>query len=74
MSEPEKPLKAPTRILRLPEVICRVGMRRASIYHAISQSSFPKQIILSKRTVGWIEQEIEDWLAARIKASRSEQG
>jgi prophage regulatory protein len=73
MQEGGRTSKVPTRILRLPEVMCRVGMKRASIYHAISQSSFPKQIILSKRSVGWLEQEIEDWLAARISASRSKQ-
>ena len=65
-------LKAPTRILRLPEVINRVGLKRASIYSAIAQGSFPKQIILNARAVGWIEQEIEDWLAMRVKASRSQ--
>jgi prophage regulatory protein len=57
-------------ILRLPEVINRVGLKRASIYHAMASSSFPKQIVLSSRAVGWIEEEIEAWLAARVTASR----
>jgi prophage regulatory protein len=65
--------KVPTRILRLPEVMHRVGLKRASIYHAIAKSSFPKQVALNQRSVGWIEQEIEDWLTARIKNSRPQQ-
>ncbi len=73
MLNEEKTEILPTRILRLPEVISRVGMKRASIYRAISLSSFPKQIILGQRSVGWIEQEIEDWLAARVCASRAKQ-
>jgi prophage regulatory protein len=55
------------RILRLPEVINRVGLKRASIYHAMAHSDFPKQIVLSARAVGWIEQEIDTWLAVRIQ-------
>jgi prophage regulatory protein len=59
--------KAPIRILRLPEVINRVGLKRASIYAAIARGTFPKQIPLGARAVGWIEGEIEAWLAARIR-------
>lgn len=58
------------RILRLPEVMARVGLKRASIYNYIAQGSFPKQIALSDRAVGWIEEEINAWLATRISASR----
>ena len=65
---------APTRILRLPEVMRRVGLKRASIYSAIAEGSFPKQIVLNARAVGWIEQEIEDWLIARVNNSRQKQG
>jgi prophage regulatory protein len=69
MLDEEKNETAPTRILRLPDVINRVGLKRASIYAAIAQGSFPKQITLGDRAVGWIEQEIEAWLEARIRIS-----
>jgi len=55
------------RILRLPEVIDRVGLRRASIYVHMSQGSFPKAIAIGSRAVGWLEHEIEAWLKARIQ-------
>jgi len=45
----------PSRIMRLPEVIARVGLRRASIYQHIAAGSFPKQIVLGVRAVGWLE-------------------
>jgi prophage regulatory protein len=57
-----------TRILRLPEVIARVGLKRASIYQHIATGSFPKQISLGIRAVGWLESEIDQWLAVRISA------
>jgi prophage regulatory protein len=71
MSQEEIPLKASVRILRLPDVIKRVGLKRASIYGAIANGGFPEQIVLGSRAVGWVEQEIDAWLAARINASRT---
>lgn len=59
------------RVLRLPEVINRVGLKRASIYAAIASGAFPKQIVLGNRAVGWIEQEIDAWLAERVKIART---
>jgi len=56
------------RILRLPEVIERVGLKRASIYSHISQGSFPKPISLGARAVGWLESEIDSWIDLRIAA------
>ncbi len=55
------------RILRLPEVIRRVGLRRASIYLHISKGSFPKPISLGARAVGWLESKIDGWIG-RIRA------
>jgi prophage regulatory protein len=59
-----------TRILRLPEVMARVGLKRASIYQHMAAGSFPKQISLGVRAVGWLENEIDQWLSDRISASR----
>jgi prophage regulatory protein len=54
-----------TTVLRLPELSKRVGLCRSSIYSLIRQGSFPRPIPLSARAVGWIESEIEQWLAER---------
>lgn len=58
----------PNRILRLPEVMARVGLCRASIYQYMMAGMFPKQITLGPRAVGWLEHEIDAWLMARIQA------
>jgi len=60
----------PINILRLPDVIKRVGLKRAAIYLRVSQGSFPKQISLGGRAVGWLEHEIDAWVAAHINAAR----
>lgn len=59
-------------VLRLPEVKARVGLSRSSIYFAIAQSEFPKAISLGSRAVGWIEEEIDNWIAKRVRTSRPE--
>jgi prophage regulatory protein len=59
------------RILRLPEVIARVGLKRASIYLRVADGTFPKQIALGVRAVGWLESEIDAWIAMRIQSRKN---
>ena len=60
----------PQNILRLPAVKFRTGLSRSSIYAGVKNGTFPAPIHLGARSVGWIELEISDFIAARIKASR----
>lgn len=62
--------KQPVRILRLPEVMNRVGLKRAAIYLYVKQGQFPKQVNLGIRAVGWLEHEVDAWVAARIEVTR----
>lgn len=57
-------------ILRLPAVMTRTGLSRSSIYLRLTQKAFPRPIALGGRAVGWIEQEVDEWLAKRIEDSR----
>lgn len=59
-----------TTILRLPTVKTRTGLSRSTIYLRVSQGAFPKPVSLGGRAVGWVEEEIQSWLAERIAASR----
>lgn len=63
-----------TRLLRRPEVERLTGLRRSTIYELMREGRFPKPIQLSKKSVAWVEAEINEWIAARIKASRSAVG
>ena len=58
-------------ILRLPFVKNRTGLSRSTIYSSIEKGTFPRPILLGQRAVGWLESEVESWLASRIDASRS---
>lgn len=51
--------------LRLPKVMERSGLSRSSIYSAIKRNEFPRQVSLGRRSVGWLESEIDAWIEAR---------
>ena len=57
-------------ILRRKQVEGITGLSRSSIYAMIDDGTFPKQINLSERSVGWLEHEVQEWLENRISASR----
>ena len=44
------------------------GLGRSSIYDYIAKGEFPRQVKLGERSVAWIDQEVSDWLDARILA------
>jgi prophage regulatory protein len=68
--EPGKPLSdvshagttAP-RLIRLPELLARVGLKRSSIYLRMAQGRFPKSRSLGPRCAVWMESEVDDWIA-----------
>src|SRR5215469_6644588 len=57
------------RILRLPEVMSIVGLRRAHIYQMLRAGSFPRRVKIGVRAVGWIDREVHAWVAKRTHQS-----
>ncbi len=62
------------KILRLPAVKASTGLSRSTIYFRMSQGTFPKQVALGGRAVGWLELEINEWLQQQIDLSRNGRG
>lgn len=57
------------RILRMKQVIERTNLSRATLYAlAAADPTFPRKIKLTARTVGYIEQEVEEWIISRAQA------
>lgn len=60
------------QILNIKQLIQITGLSRATIYSILDPKSkyhdetFPKQIYLSTNRVGWIAQEIRDWIQLKI--------
>ena len=61
----------PERLLRLPEVIRRVGYSRPSIYRKMNSAEFPSPVNLGGRAVAWIESEIDAWIESRVSDRRA---
>ena len=59
---------APDRLIRLPEVMARVGLRRTAIYQRMREGRFPGSRSLGPRCTVWLEAEIDAWID---KISRS---
>ncbi|MGB8031307.1 MAG: AlpA family transcriptional regulator [Terracidiphilus sp.] len=59
-----------TVILRLPAVKMRTGLSRSSIYQWIAKGQFPAPVSLRARAVGWVESEVDEWIARRIAENR----
>lgn len=61
----------PIQIMRLPEVIKGTGLSRSTIYLRMSKGDFPKSISLGDRAVGWLQEEVNQWLEERVAVSRN---
>ena len=59
---------APVRLIRLPEVKARVGLKRATIYALMEEGKFPRQRKLTPNCVAWVDREVDAWIAERIAA------
>ena len=53
----------PQRLLRLPEVMHRVGLKRSAIYQRMSEGRFPKSRSLGPKCAVWVESEVEKWVS-----------
>ncbi|APD36106.1 MULTISPECIES: helix-turn-helix transcriptional regulator [Burkholderia] len=45
----------------------RIGLSKSEIYRRIQAGTFPRPIALGVRAVGWLERDIESWLASQAK-------
>lgn len=57
------------RLLRLPEVIAKVGLGKSSIYEGVRLGTFPAPVKLSRRAVCWPASAVDAWIADRIKGA-----
>lgn len=65
------PAAETTSLLRLPQVLARVGVSRATLYTRIKEGAFPRPVALGPRSVAWPSDEVESWIRSRVAASRA---
>jgi prophage regulatory protein len=54
--------KQKNRIIKVREVLIRTGLCRATIYIKMADGTFPKNIKLGERSMGWLESDIDNWI------------
>ncbi|MGE5539628.1 MAG: helix-turn-helix transcriptional regulator [Gemmatimonas sp.] len=64
----------PSKIFRRKQVEAHTGLSRSTIYAWVRDGLFPAPISLGPKAVGWLESELDAWLAERTRASRSPDG
>ncbi|QMT34122.1 AlpA family transcriptional regulator [Conchiformibius steedae DSM 2580] len=66
--------------LRMPEMMKRTGLSRAAIYCKANPKDrrfdphFPQPVKITDTATGWVESEVNAWLAHRIAVSRQKGG
>ena len=55
-----------TKLLRMDAVLDRTGLSRSSLYDLIGKSAFSRPVKIVGNVNGWPEDEVSDWIAARI--------
>jgi prophage regulatory protein len=63
------PVPAPSRLIRFPSVHDRTGLSRSTVWRLERKGAFPRHRRISPNAVGWLEQEIEEWIQTRTRAA-----
>lgn len=72
MNDTTHPLTERLEVLRLRQVCQVTGLCRSTIYQLEADKRFPRRTKVGDRSVGWIDREVQEWLADRVQRSRSE--
>jgi prophage regulatory protein len=51
--------------LRIKQVLELVGLKKATVYQLHKNGQFPRSVKITGRAVGWVEEEVQRWLAER---------
>lgn len=57
------------KILRASAVMSRTGLSRTTIWRRVRAGTFPAPIELGANSIGWREDQIADWIAARPRVT-----
>jgi prophage regulatory protein len=54
------------RVLRLPAVEAKTGLKSSEIYDRMAEGKFPRPVPLGIKAKGWVEAELDAWIAKLI--------
>ena len=65
-----QPIQREPAFLRRKQVETRTGLSRSMIYQHIKDGAFPKPFPLGRRAVGWLESDVSEWIAGRVRSAQ----
>ncbi|MDW3136307.1 AlpA family transcriptional regulator [Vibrio sp. 1288] len=54
------------RLIRLKEVLHKVGVSKATLYRLIAAGEFPQSINIASRAVAWEESQVDEYLMRKV--------
>ena len=58
------------KLIRLPEVLDRVGLKKTAVYKMMAEEEFPRPVKIGTSSA-WVEHEITEWIAVRMSARQA---
>jgi len=59
-------MEVSNRLLRLKQVVLKVGLSRSQIYKLIAKGLFPEQIKIGPKISAWPEHAIDQWISHQV--------
>ena len=60
-------VKTNYELIKIKAVVQIAALSRSAIYAEMKKGSFPKQRQLTVRSVAWLREEVEAWVASRTR-------
>lgn len=57
-------------IIQMPQVIVQTGLPKSSVLRLVKKLEFPAPLRLSDHTIGYLQKEIDAWIASRPHTER----
>lgn len=54
------------RLIRLKEVLHKVGVSKATLYRLIAAGEFPASVVIANRAVAWEESLVDEYLIRKV--------
>lgn len=58
------------RVLRIQDVVAKTGLAKSTVLKGVQRGTFPKQVHLGPRLIGWREADILAWMSAQALDGR----
>lgn len=61
-------MKNQAQIIRFPKLHEITSLSRTTVWRLESDGKFPRRVIIGSRGVGWLLNEVQDWMASRPRS------